>query len=132
MFIVEIFFVTIITIYALVYWVIFQSFLSYLLLTWANKYADPSINLGYTVLQPLTAAIASSIILATGLVRKCHGSKDADKTCLYGPDFADLGAIGIVIGLYFIIYRSVYIKLLCCIVKKLIYTIYYFNIDFLF
>ena len=60
----------------------------------------------WAVFQPLTAAVASTIILASGLVRKCHGSKDSDKTCLYGPNLADLGAIGIVIGLYCIIYSD--------------------------
>eukprot|EP00483_Globobulimina_turgida_P001860 UN01862 len=48
-----------VTIYALIYWILGESIASYLLMTWANKYADPSVNLAYTVLQPLTSMVAA-------------------------------------------------------------------------
>ncbi|ETO32427.1 hypothetical protein RFI_04688 [Reticulomyxa filosa] len=95
-----------ITVYALLYWVIMQSLCSYLLMTWANKFADPSVNLAYTVLQPFTAAVVSEIILSFHWVNKCHGSDDSDSSCLYGASYQDLGAIGIIIGLYFVIYSD--------------------------
>lgn len=95
-----------VTIYALLYWIIMQSLCSYLLMTWANQYADPSVNLAYTVLQPLTSTVASVIILWTKVVPNCDDIGDSDKACLYGPSIADLGAIGICIGLYFVIYSD--------------------------
>mmetsp|Transcript_62862 Transcript_62862/g.99800 ORF Transcript_62862/g.99800 Transcript_62862/m.99800 type:complete len:412 (+) Transcript_62862:43-1278(+) len=96
-----------VTIYALLYWILMQSLLSYLLMTWANQYADPSVNLAYTVLQPLTSTIASELLLLFKVVPNCDSlASGADKACLYGPSLADLGAIGICIGLYFVIYSD--------------------------
>ena len=96
-----------VTIYALIYWILMQSLLSYLLMTWANQYADPSVNLAYTVLQPLTSTIASVLLLLFKVVPDCDNLPNgSDKSCLYGPSLADLGAIGICIGLYFVIYSD--------------------------
>ena len=96
-----------VTIYALCYWILMQSVLSYLLMTWANQYADPSVNLAYSVLQPLTSTIASELLLLMKVVPNCDDLADgADKACLYGPSVADLGAIGIIVGLYFVIYSD--------------------------
>ena len=95
-----------VTIYALIYWILMQSLLSYLLMTWGNKYADPSVNLAYTVLQPLTATIASEILLLLNVVPNCNDIANTDRACLYSVNIADLGAIGIAIGLYFVIYSD--------------------------
>lgn len=96
-----------VTIYALLYWILMQSLLSYLLMTWANQYADPSVNLAYTVLQPLTSTVASELLLLFDVVPNCDDlDSNSDKACLYGPSIADLGAIGICIGLYFVIYSD--------------------------
>lgn len=92
------------TIYALAYWILGQSLLSYLLMTWANQYAAPSINLAYTVLQPLTSTILSQILIYTDTIKRC--TKNNSDNCLYAASWNDLGAIGIVIGLYFVIYSD--------------------------
>ena len=96
------------TIYALIYWILFQSVLSYLCLTWANKYADPSVNLAYTVVQPLTAIIASEILILINVVPQCSTDKNANNpdNCLYSPNIGTLGSIGIIIGLYCVIYSD--------------------------
>eukprot|EP01084_Bolivina_argentea_P138327 243556_1 len=98
-----------VTIYALIYWILGESVIAYLLITWANKYADPSINLAYTVLQPLTSVITAEILLICNILPKCNPNKsknDNPNNCLYGVSWNDLGAIGIAFGLYFVIYSS--------------------------
>ena len=96
-----------VTIYALIYWILAESVASYLLITWANKYADPSVNLAYSVLQPLTAVISAEILLIFNIVPQCHINSSNNKSnCIYGADWNDLGAIGIAIGLYLVIYSS--------------------------
>eukprot|EP01083_Nonionella_stella_P314513 1133383_1 len=95
-----------VAIYALAYWIIMQS-ISYLLMTWANRYADPSVNLAYTVLQPFTVTFVSELLILFNVVPDCSTlPSDVDKSCLYGPSLSDLGAIGICIGLYFVIYSD--------------------------
>ena len=34
----------------IIYWILAESIAAYLLITWANRWADPSLNLTYTVL----------------------------------------------------------------------------------
>lgn len=93
-----------VTVYALIYWVLIQSIVSYLLITWANRYADPSINCAYAVLQPLTATAASRMLLVFDVVPNCeHLPADSTKSCLYGPGIGDLGAVLICIGLLMVI-----------------------------
>merc|ERR1719242_1248171 len=83
--------------YALIYWVLIQSVTAYLLVTWANRYADPSVNCAYAVLQPMTAAVASYLLMLTPQISDCS---DNEKTmCLYGPSIGDFGSIGICLGL---------------------------------
>eukprot|EP01084_Bolivina_argentea_P138325 243549_1 len=95
------------TIIALVYWILAESVVSYSLITWANKHAAVSVNLAYTVLQPLTAVIGSEILLVSNVVPTCHKNNQHNSdNCLYGVSYNDLGAIGIVIGLYCVIYRT--------------------------
>jgi len=79
---------------ALVYWILFQSVIAYFLMTWGNKYADASLTAAYSALQPLTAAILSVILIATGV------------TGLDSPGLNDLGALGIVAGLAVVVYDS--------------------------
>jgi len=96
-----------VTLYALIYWILMQSLMSYLLMTWANRYADPSVNLAYTVLQPLTTTVGSELLLLFKVVPNCDDLESgSDRACLYGPSVADLGAIGICVGLYFVIYSD--------------------------
>ena len=47
----------------LLFWIFFASILAYLLMTWANKYAEPSSVLAYTPVQPLTSALLTVIIV---------------------------------------------------------------------
>ena len=96
-----------VTIYALIYWILIQSVVSYLLITWANRYADPSVNCAYAVVQPLTATMASRLLLLFHVVPDCEDiASDSTRSCLYGPGIEDLGAIGICLGLYFVIYSD--------------------------
>jgi len=95
------------TIYALIYWVLFTSVLSYLLITWGNKYSDPSINLAYSVLQPATSAFVSALLIGFNIVPKCVVDSDNNPSnCLYDVDYADLGAIGIALGLLLVVYSD--------------------------
>eukprot|EP00466_Bigelowiella_natans_P014651 jgi/Bigna1/127009/aug1.3_g1717 len=74
--------------YAFGYYIVFGSIISYILINWGNKYADASIVLAYTPLQPATSVILSWILISTGF----RGN-------LQEPGYNILGLIGIVIGL---------------------------------
>lgn len=74
--------------WALAYWVAFTSILAYVLMTWANQYADASIVSAYSTLQPLTAGVLQWIFL--------------DKV----PVSKDLGAIGIILGMLCVVYQQ--------------------------
>jgi len=80
------------TILPLLYWILFNSVLAYLLMTWGNQYAEPSSVLGYSALQPLTSALLTVIIRSCGY-----------KGELSSPGFNLLGGIVIVLGLYMLI-----------------------------
>jgi len=79
---------------ALFYWIICQSVLAYFLLTWGNKYADPSLTAAFAAVQPLSAALLSFILISCGV------------TGLDSPGLNDLGALGIIGGLGFVVYDS--------------------------
>mmetsp|Transcript_36504 Transcript_36504/g.70389 ORF Transcript_36504/g.70389 Transcript_36504/m.70389 type:complete len:261 (+) Transcript_36504:418-1200(+) len=82
-------------IFALVYWILLTSVGSYLLMTWGNKYADASLVLAYTPLQPATSAILSFLLISAGFKGK-----------LQMPGLNILGVIGIFIGLAFVVYDN--------------------------
>eukprot|EP00468_Gymnochlora_sp_CCMP2014_P013143 CAMPEP_0167756120 /NCGR_PEP_ID=MMETSP0110_2-20121227/9205_1 /TAXON_ID=629695 /ORGANISM="Gymnochlora sp., Strain CCMP2014" /LENGTH=247 /DNA_ID=CAMNT_0007642187 /DNA_START=481 /DNA_END=1224 /DNA_ORIENTATION=- len=82
-------------IYALIYWILLTSVGSYLLMTWGNRYADASLVLAYTPLQPATSAVLSFILIQAGFTGK-----------LTEPGINILGVIGIFIGLAFVIYDN--------------------------
>ena len=78
----------------LAYWILFNSILCYLCVTWANKHAKASAVSAYAVLQPLTAAIISATL------RFSKGQDWAD-TYGFGPlGTNDLGVLGIILGLF--------------------------------
>jgi drug/metabolite transporter (DMT)-like permease len=79
----------------LLYWIVFNSVVAYLILTWGNKYADASKTLAYTALQPLTSTILTVLIIE-GVGKDKYPS-------LKMPGYNVLGAIGIVIGLFCIV-----------------------------
>ena len=96
-----------VTIYALIYWVFIQTVVAYLLVTWANQYADPSVNCAYAVLQPMTAAVASWCLLFFGVIPNCENiSSDSTLSCLYGPGIGYIGSVGICAGLLFVIFSD--------------------------
>lgn len=79
----------------LLYWIIFNSIVAYLILTWGNQYANPSLVLGYTALQPLTSSLLSVLINAV-----------TSKYDIAEPGYNLLGGIVIIIGLYMLIYDN--------------------------
>jgi len=83
------------TILPLLYWIIFNSVVSYFLMTWANQYAIPSNVLGYTALQPLTSS------LLTVIIRSCGYEGD-----LSSPGYNLLGGVVIILGLFLLIADS--------------------------
>jgi len=83
--------------WALAYWILMTSIFAYCMITWANQHADASLVSAYTVLQPVTAAVAACIVIAT---------TEPPHYDLHGAGIADLGAIGIFIGLSMVIYDS--------------------------
>jgi len=94
--------------WAIAYWIIGNSCCAYFFMTWANQHADATIVMAYSVLQPVTSIILSQILIHLGAVNECVDDADTSK-CLHGLKMADLGAIGIAIGLFFVI-RSDVIK----------------------
>ena len=97
------------SLWALAYWITINSALAYALLTWANKYASSTLVMAYSVLQPVTAAILTALILALGAYSNCKyldddtDNDDDDRACLEPPGWADLGALGVFAGLYLIV-----------------------------
>eukprot|EP01061_Rhynchopus_euleeides_P005773 TRINITY_DN14942_c0_g2_i1.p1 TRINITY_DN14942_c0_g2~~TRINITY_DN14942_c0_g2_i1.p1 ORF type:complete len:429 (+),score=126.14 TRINITY_DN14942_c0_g2_i1:138-1289(+) len=86
---------------ALAYWVFFNSILAYACMTWANAYAKASVVSAYTVLQPVTSALLSVLIIAS----KGHHWAVDDKG-FEEPGLNDLGAIGVVIGLVLVVWKK--------------------------
>eukprot|EP00471_Norrisiella_sphaerica_P000535 CAMPEP_0184480942 /NCGR_PEP_ID=MMETSP0113_2-20130426/2477_1 /TAXON_ID=91329 /ORGANISM="Norrisiella sphaerica, Strain BC52" /LENGTH=385 /DNA_ID=CAMNT_0026859765 /DNA_START=139 /DNA_END=1296 /DNA_ORIENTATION=+ len=82
-------------VFALLYWILLTSVGAYLLMTWGSKYADASLVLSYSPLQPATSAIMSAILIAAGFKGK-----------LEEPGLNILGVIGIFIGLGFVVYDN--------------------------
>jgi len=80
----------------LLYWILIQSVLCYLMMTWANQYAKASTTVAYTALQPLTSALLSVIIVQTA--GKIGG--------LVMPGINLLGGLGIIAGLILILYDN--------------------------
>jgi len=76
----------------LLYWIMFNSVVAYLLMTWCTQYAPPSAVLGYTALQPLTSSVLVLIITSV-----------TDKYDLSKPGYNLLGAVLILVGLYMLI-----------------------------
>ena len=91
---------------ALAYWILFQSVGAYALMTWGNMHASASLVSAYTVLQPVTSSLLTALILASGAYGNC-ARQDDDDACLSMPGVGDLGAIGVVIGLYLVITSEV-------------------------
>eukprot|EP00927_Polykrikos_kofoidii_P045071 TRINITY_DN3892_c0_g4_i1.p1 TRINITY_DN3892_c0_g4~~TRINITY_DN3892_c0_g4_i1.p1 ORF type:complete len:365 (-),score=34.37 TRINITY_DN3892_c0_g4_i1:22-1074(-) len=77
----------------LLYFILFNSCLAYVGLTWANKHCNPGFVLAYSAIQPLASCILSIAII------KLVGPQEG----LSMPGWNALGAIPIVIGLLLIL-----------------------------
>eukprot|EP00940_MAST-03C_sp_MAST-3C-sp2_P002929 g2929.t1 len=80
--------------WAIAYWIFGGSIAGYLLNTWGNKRVDASIVGIYAVIQPVVTVACASIVIA--LSSAPHWGLD-------GLSFADIGAIGIILGLLIVV-----------------------------
>ena len=71
-------------------------------MTWGNVYASASMVSAYTVLQPVTSSVLTAGIVLSGAYPNC-AERDDDDACLSLPGVGDLGAVGVILGLYFVI-----------------------------
>ena len=90
--------------YALLYWILITSVLCYSIANWANHYLGPSTTVAYSVIQPITAIVISELLIAFSFINRCNATHS--NHCLYGADWNDFGAFGIIIGLYCILYSD--------------------------
>ena len=90
---------------ALLYYIVFASVGSYGLLTWANQYATGTLVMSFTVLQPVTAAFLTSVLLMTEQVANCATTTaSTTQACLEYPTVGTLcGSLGVIGGLLVII-----------------------------
>lgn len=84
----------------LCYWIAFNSCAAYLLMTWANKHARAGFVLAYCALQPLVSMVLSVVIIAA-----VGSGADASHE-LTEPGLNALGSIGVVLGLFVIMYEG--------------------------
>lgn len=91
------------TLWALAYWIVFQSCVSYALLTWGNKFATRTLSMSYSVLQPVTATLLTALIVFPGLYPSCKSVDDDTEGCLQPPGLGDLGAVGVFFGLFLVL-----------------------------
>lgn len=94
--------------FALAYFILFNSCAAYAIITWVNNYATGTLVMGYTVLQPVTAALLTLLLLSLGAVSSCEATqqhKDGkDIACLDPPGWGSLcGMVGVFAGLYLMI-----------------------------
>jgi drug/metabolite transporter (DMT)-like permease len=94
--------------FALAYFILFNSCAAYAIITWANNYATGTLVMGYTVLQPVTAALLTLLLLALGIVSTCEATehqKDGKSiACLDPPGWGSLcGMVSVFAGLYLMI-----------------------------
>lgn len=80
----------------LLWWILLQSVVAYALLTWTNKYAEPTSVLGYTALQPLSSAVLTIV-----LIRSTSNPFD-----LTAPGWNLVGGFVILVGVYCLIRAS--------------------------
>ena len=91
---------------ALVYFVCFASVGSYTLMTWANKYVTGTLVMGYTVLQPVTAAALTWGLVAWGYYPRCSEDEEEGEAvaCLEPAGLGSLvGMVGVFAGLAIIV-----------------------------
>ena len=103
--------------FALVYYIIFNSVVAYAILTWVNQFATGTLVMGYSVLQPVTAATLTVVLLVLQAFPSCFSqsstsqggetsssSSSLPKACLEQPGMGTLlGMCGVFVGLFFVI-----------------------------
>lgn len=92
-------------VWALAYAIVFNSVIAYGLITWANQFATGTLVIGYSVLQPVTAALLTLLLLGIGAFPSCSalGVNDAER-CLDPPGWGSvMGMVGVFSGLALVI-----------------------------
>ncbi|KAL7567790.1 hypothetical protein ACA910_000542 [Epithemia clementina (nom. ined.)] len=96
--------------FALSYYIMFNSVLAYAILTWANQFATGTLVMGYSVLQPVTAATLTVVLLMLHVFPSCvdlaknHSSSSTPQACLEQPGMGTLiGMMGVFLGLFFVV-----------------------------
>jgi drug/metabolite transporter (DMT)-like permease len=102
--------------FALGYFIVFNSVAAYAIMTWANQYATGTLVMGFTVLQPVTAALLTLVLLGLGSVPSCSALdhpeatdeageiQDGRSACLDPPGWSSIcGMVGVFAGLFLVI-----------------------------
>mmetsp|Transcript_6668 Transcript_6668/g.9749 ORF Transcript_6668/g.9749 Transcript_6668/m.9749 type:complete len:231 (-) Transcript_6668:205-897(-) len=98
--------------FALFYFIVFNSVAVYAILTWANQYATGTLVMGYSVLQPVTAAFLTFVLLMIGMFPRCSAAVIGDNNnvgssnaaCLDPPGLGAIcGMVGVFAGLILVI-----------------------------
>ena len=90
--------------WALAYAIVFNSVIAYGMITWANQFATGTLVIGYSVLQPVTAALLTLLLLGLGAFPSCSGSAGDTTRCLDPPGWGSLiGMTGVFSGLAMVI-----------------------------
>ena len=91
-------------VWALAYAIIFNSVIAYGLITWANQFATGTLVIGYSVLQPVTAALLTMLLLGFGVFPNCSRTDDNVERCLHPPGWESaVGMLGVFSGLSLVI-----------------------------
>ena len=91
-------------VWALAYAIVFNSVIAYGLITWANQFATGTLVIGYSVLQPVTAALLTLLLLGIGAFPNCSGSAGDMTRCLDPPGWGSvIGMVGVFSGLALVI-----------------------------
>ena len=102
--------------FPLAYYILFNSVLAYAVLTWANQFATGTLVMGYSVLQPVTAATLTVVLLNLQIFPSCVSlaqqqqqdesstSSFPKKACLEQPGMGTLiGMFGVFVGLSLVV-----------------------------
>lgn len=91
-------------VWALAYAIVFNSVIAYGLITWANQFATGTLVIGYSVLQPVTAALLTLLLLGIGVFPNCSASGGDATRCLDPPGWGSvMGMVGVFSGLALVI-----------------------------
>eukprot|EP00397_Hematodinium_sp_SG-2012_P050630 GEMP01058944.1.p1 GENE.GEMP01058944.1~~GEMP01058944.1.p1 ORF type:complete len:234 (+),score=42.92 GEMP01058944.1:582-1283(+) len=80
---------------ALVYWILISSVMAYFLMNWANQYVQASVVSFYTVVQPITSAFLTILLLGVFV----YDPKENGKSITDYPGSNMIGIVPIILGL---------------------------------